>query len=339
MHAVNNGCDREDIYRRLLDPWSKGGFTCLRRKRANLRRWFERDWARAERLVASVPKLAERQGAVFMAHMLREEADVMDWRGTAGASDHAVYDALLQLAGQLGKLLGVGASVRQVAERAGLGREAISRSLRRLQRRGLIAQASAGHGRVSACWNLMPKLRSISDNQSHTPYLVVGPECPVDFAADCWRWRGLGKSKARVWSLLGPEPVTAANLAEFLNVKARTVQQHLAGLEIFGLATRGADGWVRGPTTPEQVSALLPTAGAGARQVERHRIEREAHRERLQRWAIEQTRPPLVDPDTGEIYSAYDFDEDDGPTDLDARIWGGDLHAWDTCTDQLEMAS
>ena len=83
----------------------------------------------------------------------------------------------------------------------------------------------------------MPRLRSAPDNQPHTGSLV-GPECPTSFADDCWRWRGLGKSKARVWSFLGSEPVRPSDLAQSLGVGVRTVQGHLRQLEMFGLAAR-----------------------------------------------------------------------------------------------------
>ncbi len=310
MDAVNNGCNPERIFQLLSDPQNKGGFASFRRKRPDPRRWFDQDWARAKRKVASRPKLAGRQEAVFMAHTLREEADVMSWKGTAGASDHAVYDALLGIGEQLSKLVDVGASVRQVAERAGLGRDAASNSLKRLRARGLITQTFSGHGKDPARWNLMPSLRSISDNQPHTVSDVVGPDCPGGFADDCWRWRGMGKSKFQVWRLLGTEPVVTRDLADALGVRPRTVQQHLNRLEEVGLATRQADGWVKGPDTPQQVGELLPTAGAGARQAERHATERQAYREQLRRFAMRDDKPFVVDPETGEIYSFDELSED-----------------------------
>ena len=192
MDAVNNGCNPEGIFQKLSDPQNKGGFSCFRRKRLNPRRWFDGDWKRAERKVAYRPKLAGRQEAVYQARTLREEADKLQWRGTAGASDRAVYDALLEIGEQLAKLLDVGVSVRQLGERAGVGRGTASKSLKRLRARGLIGQSFPGHGKVPARWNLMPRLRSISDNQPHTGGVVVGPDCPGSFALDSWRWRGLG---------------------------------------------------------------------------------------------------------------------------------------------------
>ena len=185
MDAVNNDCNPERIFQLLSDPQNKGGFACFRQKRSNLRRWFDRDWARAERKVASIPKLVGRQEAVYQARTLREDADKMMWRGTAGASDRAAYDALLEIGEQLGKLLDVGVSVRQLAEQAGLGREAASNSLKRLQARGLIKKTFVGHGKAPARWNLLPSLRSISDNQPTGVPVVVGPDCPGGFASDC----------------------------------------------------------------------------------------------------------------------------------------------------------
>lgn len=303
MDAVNNGCNPEGIFQKLSDPQNKGGFTSFRRKRPDLRRWFDRDWTRAERKVAAVPRLAGRQEAVYQARVLREEAEKRQWRGMSGASDLAVYDALLEIGERLGKLLDIGVSVRQLGEGAGVARETASKSLKRLQARGLITKTFAGHGKNAARWNLIPRLRSIPDNQPTGASLVVGPDCPGGFASDCWRWRGLGKSKFKIWRRLDTEPVTTRSLAETLLVSPRTVQQHLARLREVGLATRLADGWVKGPDTPEQVAEWLSTAGAAVRQRERHRIERQAHRGQLQKFAIRKNSPPWeVDPQTGEIY-------------------------------------
>jgi DNA-binding transcriptional ArsR family regulator len=307
MDAVNNGCNPEGIFQKLSEPQNKGGFSCFRRKRLNRRRWFDGDWRRAERKVAYRPKLAGRQEAVYQARTLREEADKLLWRGTSGASDRAVYDALLEIGEKLAKLLDVGVSVRQLGERAGVGRETASKSLKRLRARGLISQSFPGHGKVPARWNLLPRLRSVADNQP-TSASVVGPDCPGGFASDCWRWRGLGKSKFKVWRLLSSEPVTTKDLADALGVGSRSVQQHLARLREVGLVTRLDGGWVKGPDTPEQVGEWLSTAGAGVRQKERHRIEREAYSEQTRKFAIRENTPPLiVDPETGEIYARDDL--------------------------------
>jgi biotin operon repressor len=120
----------------------------------------------------------------------------------------------------------------------------------------------------------------------------------------------MGKSKFEVWRLLGTEPVTTASLADARGVTQRTVQQHLARLREVGLATRQVNGWVKGPDTPQQVGELLSTAGAGARQVERHLIERQAYREQLRRFAMRDDKPFVVDPETGEIYSFDELSED-----------------------------
>ena len=98
--------------------------------------------------------------------------------------------------------------------------------------------------------------------------------------------------------------MTTSDLAGTLGVTPRTVQQHLARLKNVGLATRLADGWVKGPDTPEQVGALLPVAGAGVRQAGRHRIERQAYTEQIRKFAIRENAAPFtVDPETGEIYA------------------------------------
>ena len=54
LNAVNNGCDREYVFRLLSNPQNKGGFTAFRHKRSNLRRWFDRELGQC-RAPGSVP--------------------------------------------------------------------------------------------------------------------------------------------------------------------------------------------------------------------------------------------------------------------------------------------
>ena len=56
------------------------------------------------------------------------------------------------------------------------------------------------------------------------------------------------------------------------------------------------------------MSALIGADGAGARQATRHKTERAAYHEGLQRFAIQQNQPPeVVDPETGEISARSDL--------------------------------
>jgi hypothetical protein len=118
MAAVQNGCDRDWIFGLLNDPRNKGGFVALQRRRGDLRRWFEGDWERAERKVASEPAILDPQQALFELQQLLDSVDLMQWSGRAGATDRAVYQAAVRLAQKAGRLNRVTLPVRQLAEHA-----------------------------------------------------------------------------------------------------------------------------------------------------------------------------------------------------------------------------
>ena len=86
--------------------------------------------------------------------------------------------------------------------------------------------------------------------------------------------------------MLGSEPVTTSDLAGTLGVRPRTVQQHLTRLKNVGLATRLANGWVKGPDTPEQVGELLPVAGAGFDRLGVIGLSGQAYSEQIRKFAM-----------------------------------------------------
>jgi hypothetical protein len=94
---------------------------------------------------------------------------------------------------------------------------------------------------------------------------------------DVWRWaRGLGKCKLRVWEQLTSEERTTREIAHALGLKPRGVRKHLSDLAAHGLAVRGARfSWKRGPASLDEVALELGVAGEGARQRQRHAVERE----------------------------------------------------------------
>ncbi len=131
VDAVNHGCQRDYIRRLLGDPQHKGGFASLRRRR-NVDRWFTGEWTRAMAKVTDSPVLGDRHEATMRAVELAQAAEGMQWKGTGGATDHAVWRHVLGVAARAGRLAPLALAVRDVAESVGIERSTAGRSLHRL---------------------------------------------------------------------------------------------------------------------------------------------------------------------------------------------------------------
>jgi DNA-binding MarR family transcriptional regulator len=317
MHAAWRGASKGWLFEALNDTRNRGGFACLRRRRPDLGRWFEREWQKAEALVRNNPPAGNRHDVMFAIQERREYAATLPWSGRGGATDRAVYEVLLQIAQRAQRLSDFGASVREVAERAGLSRASAANSLRRLdQHWRLTRRTSAGAGQRASIWSLRPlardgpKSRGTHRGQSGNTFGPCVIDCPGDVQADVWRWSagGLGKAKWRVWSHLGLKIVSVSDLAAVLQLSEHTIRGHLRSLAKHGLAEHQPDGWRRGSATPDEVAIRLGVAGIGERQRERHSLERAAYRANLQSFAIEQDTPPeRVDHETGEVVATKEL--------------------------------
>lgn len=309
VHAVRQGASPEWLFGVLCNPQNRGGFASMKRRRSDIRRWFERDWERAVRLVNRSP--VDASDVRFRVQELREYANRVPWRGVAGASDHSVFDALLRIASRIGRLGDFDASAREVAELAEVSKETAARSLKRLAKRGLVRQERAACGANAAKWSLRldwPERAQLTQTYPHQP-LDVEPVCVTHARGDIFRWGTLGKSAGLVWSRLSNEPLSARQLASELGTLPGTVRRHLGVLFEHDLAVRDDFGhWFLGPESPEAVAEKLGVAGTAEHERQRHREERARFFTARQAHAIALDTPPeRIDYETGEVIATNEL--------------------------------
>jgi len=300
LSAVNAGCNREWVRRLLKDPQHAGGFAALRRRRANLDRWLDREWDRAEALVDASPMIGDRHEAVYRATVLAEHIDQLgDWRGTGGATDRAVFLAVLSVAQRTGRLSDLALSSRELGELAKVTHRPAAKALHRLAGRGLLRRTALAKGTRPAVWQVTAMRHNLPT--PHTP-VPVGLVWGRDVApTDTWRYKALGHATRRVYENLD-DATSAAALAERLGVTRRTVERHFVKLAGVGLVERTPEGWGRTAVEPVELEAELGIAGTTAKQKATHAEEREKRTKALAAFAATESAPVVADPATGEVY-------------------------------------
>lgn len=274
--AVNDNVSCGELFAALIAPENAAGEKVreIARRRGLAAAWsyVERSYRKAAGRPA-VRELAERVRGLVAASRSAAEARPERWRGTGGATDWQVLQVLHEIALESGRAT-FDASVRLVAERAGIHRSTASKAIRRLVRSGWLVEAGRNDRYRTKRYGLAVVARDTGEtNIPHTPPYEDAMYVS-DLTRDVWRWGGLGLSAKRIWEQLNEVPVSTVDLAERCGLSRRSVQRHLKALSRWGLALRDRDGWVRGPVGPEDIAHLLPTEGLSERQRQDHRVER-----------------------------------------------------------------
>jgi hypothetical protein len=265
-----------------------------------------------------LPNLFRERAAVrTLAESVRAAINDTAWTGTSKATDLSVLEVLLKIATRTRKAE-LGASAREVADRAQVRCSTAWRSLRRLTMDGWLESVHPAHGPRPAIWRLRtPKnLRDRSETIVHalkegdrvfhrdpdfTGDRVERVHPVVSFPHEVFRWgKGLGLTKGRIYSALGA-PRTASKIAETLEYKCvRNVRLHLRVLCERGLARKRSDGlYERCDDRLGPVAVQLGVSGANERQRIRHAAERASFQgwcEALEHW---KRSGQVVDPETG----------------------------------------
>lgn len=267
----------------LNDPRNALGTTWRRRGALWQARELSRLWSKAVAWRATHPRpepFPGRPEALEALEHWRSALAAEEWRGMAGATDLAVAEGLGRLAAGAGGPVTT-ASLPQIALAGGVSLCTARRSLRRLIGRGWLRQVEAPTPTKASVWRLL-----VPEHLERRPGLTdtmpcVEPRAPddeaiADLGADLARWRGIGKSAARVLRELGPEPVATATLAKRLGASTNAVALQLRRLARLGLAMRGAGGWARGRADPRRVARDLGVAGRRAADAAHYAEQRRA---------------------------------------------------------------
>jgi len=130
------------------------------------------------------------------------------------------------------------------------------------------------------------------DGQTFTlPHNDVSRECKSLFNHDVFRYRGLGKGAAEVWTLLQIAPATIDDLVKKTGRHKRTVKRTLSRMvslvdtvtgELMPMVKNDGDEWFACDVDLNSISKIVGTFGVGKRQKEKHKQEQYVHRLQLE---------------------------------------------------------
>lgn len=200
------------------------------------------------------------------------------WPGKTGSIDRAVFSAHASLAFISAKP-DYGASTRDLAEHAACQRSTAQRATRRLRAAGLIELTKPFTYLFSNRYALTASEEK-GNNLNHSTYTTcvgVGQSVPFSESVlhDAFRRKALGRASGEVLNAL-TGPVSAIEIAKTTGRHVKTVRLSLKRLRAFGFVQKTGKLWNKTEKPPDlnEIAQLLGTAGAGARQKQRHRKER-----------------------------------------------------------------
>lgn len=241
--------------------------------------WLRHGYEKARQFVAT--NISPER--MRISHLLDQTLNT-PWPGRTGLADRATYLAHLGVADKVGNLV-YGASVRELAEYAGISKNTVSKANRRLIMRGCVKQEKAHTLNLSTVWRIESSSQ-LQDEASlgHSHHSPTVRECPkLSLEHDAFRRRG-GKSVAQVWLVLraSDSPLSCQALADQTGRTPRTIRRALLWMERHGLAEQVAKGWVPFATADlDGIAEKIGTAGKASRQKIRHTLERQRHNRQL----------------------------------------------------------
>lgn len=241
-------------------------------------------YATAVERAEAFPLLPDSAEAVESAVALREAALSRPWPGKTGTSDRLVYVALTEVAIKARSLCFT-ASRRRLQLDAGIGSlPTVTRALRRLEARKLIAPVPAVAGDQSSRWRLLAAPDN-SDEHSKFSSMKGGH---WSYCIDSWRThdafaaKALGRGAHRVLSVLTLDPQTVAQIAERAGYSSRpAVRKHLNRMSECGLVAPSHGLTWSLPMEPPSLDAIArhySTLGTAERTRQRVEAERWIYR-------------------------------------------------------------
>ncbi len=303
--AVNAGWSRQQLLDELLDPRNEGGARVRQQRDADA--YVARSWTRAAEFIAASPPISDPSAARAAIAELRDLADAHPdrWRGKTGLTDRKVFEAHLEIATAAAHLQHT-ASIRQVAETAGVHRDTVLRAQGRLRADRLLTLVDVGEGTLASRWRLPDPQRVSWPNTATSPHTPTpGASGRVPPRHDLWRMRALGSAAWQVARHLHAQALTLDQLAAATRLHRRTLQRALQRLVNHRLVEKVRDAWQLVSDEFDQAARRAGLAGAGQRQRVVHLEDRQAYRlwRARRRLAFVGDQPhTLVDPVTGETW-------------------------------------
>lgn len=271
--------------------------------------WLRLSWNEARRFHAETESPA-RKNALDLFHY----AQSIPWRGSTGSTTRACFIAHCGLSYRSGRRT-YHASVRDIAEFAGIDKSTASAATHRLRAAGAVKQVQRAAFTFAAKFELplfsdIQRLttttltkekkkqkektvcvsQSKTENQNTRTYgHSINPVCvrvsanPCFLTPEAFRRRGLGLPALEVLHALGAFPRSAPQLAEITGRHVETVRNALKKLKERGLAAKQGKYW-RGRSLEDidldDLARRVSIKGAAMAQRDRHKADRLRHKVR-----------------------------------------------------------
>jgi DNA-binding transcriptional ArsR family regulator len=284
VSAVNRGWTREQFYSAMLRRSNKGAKKILEIREQRGPRaaadYLDRCWDKAVEFVKRNPAVSNREETRQQIRLMRAAISRMAWPRISGSVDLAVLLVHLDIAETLGSLT-YSASLRQIAELAGLTYVTVFRSQKRLRR--FLTRLPSRDSKASR-WKLGTAVTRPGKSAGAPTYNninLTGVRTNVISTAqgpshDVWHQQGLGKGCWRTWNALSVgSGLSVKQLAQKLSARPRTVSQRLERLSGCGLVCCLGGRWYRLVRDLDLVAAELATLGRLAARKRRHKSDRE----------------------------------------------------------------
>lgn len=205
-----------------------------------------------------------------------------NWKGRTALTDQAVFQAFLQIARRTGKVSDFYASIREIAEAAGIGKNTASKALERIPFLKLLRKDIDCF--KPAVWSIaIPKqaLRNATkrDIPSHSP-CIKG----LELNHDLFRIKALGKNGRLILTGLDfKEWRSLSEIVALTNINRRTIERKISKMEYAGLIEIKGQLYNRlfrriENANLNKAAEILGTAGTLKRQRAKHKIERGAYK-------------------------------------------------------------
>jgi DNA-binding transcriptional regulator YhcF (GntR family) len=299
---VNAGFDDPAIVN-VFQKYKQGKFAELYTRNARkAEEWLRRSITEARRFCEAHNSPARQRALEALAWL---ESTPMS--GAGARTDRAILAAHFSIAARAARAEW-GASVRTLAELAGVNRDTASNSNQRLCADDFLQLVRPGGGdcaslftygsqiaedRKEAEKNAPPSSSSSAaaafaaevDKPRHTLSTSSVRKCPTLSIHDAFRYRGLGKTGGEVYASLQDTPATVKELAQVTGAHKKTVKRVLVRMskivdgmtgEVLQMVECDDSGrWQALDVDLELVARVIGTAGTGERQRATHALERQ----------------------------------------------------------------
>ena len=296
MHWLASALDHEDNV--LGETWRAKSHTWRRQELVRL-------WGKAAAYIASnaiSPPVMSRPEALSLCAKWESDLGTVPWSGMAGATDLAVAEGLAALATGAGGPV-FAAALTQIALAGGVSLCTARRAMKRLMSSGIVAQVQPATPTRATVYRLVPAAKPTSPERvGATSQSQPVAEAHEGLGSDLSRWRGIGKSAARVLRCLSAHQMSARDLAAALRSSPGAVSALLRKLAAYGLATKSSGGWVLGPAGREETAERLGVAGLYDRDAATYAHQRALRAKLRERWsrAVHEAR---LAAETGDLAS------------------------------------